>query len=261
MLKHLAIGLLPLVLASAGGVPEDAMEVLPHRPGTTLGQYEIVDRLPHAPDAFTQGLAFQGGYLYESTGLYGKSTLRRVDPSTGAVLKRVAIPDRYFAEGITILNDRIYLITWREGTCLVYDVASLEKVGESNFEGEGWGLTDDGKDLIRSDGTDVLRFHDPETFQVTRRIHVRENGVPVGNLNELEYIRGEIHAVVWRSDRIVRNDPESGAVTGSASLGHLFSPGMRPGESAGLNGIAYDRGTDRIYVTGKLWPLVFVFGK
>jgi len=260
MRKCLAVGLLSIALAFPVDVPGDAAETPPPIPIPTIGRYEVHGSFPHDPQAFTQGLVFRDGSLYESTGLYGESTLRRVDPATGTVLQSVSIPDRYFGEGITILGRKIYLLTWREGACLVYDGASLEKVGESNYDGEGWGLTDDGNDLILSDGTDVLRMIDPATFRVTRRIHVRENGAPVGNLNELEYIRGEIWAVVWMNDRILRIDPESGNVTGSATLGDLFPVGKRPSERAALNGIAYDRDRDRIFVTGKLWPMVFEFG-
>ena len=256
-MKRVPITLLCLILATACSVPQGTMEIPPHLPGPSLNHYDVVNSWPHDPQAFTQGLVFRDGYLYESTGLYGKSGLRRVDLGTGAVLKSVPIPDDCFAEGMTILNNRIYQLTWREERCFVYDPSTLEKVDEFYFEGEGWGLTDDGKNLIASDGTDLLRFYNPATFRETRRIRVRENGVPVMNLDELEYIRGEIYAVVWTSDRIVRIDPATGIITGSTNLRQLFPREQRPSEEADLNGIAYDRDLDRMFVTGKLWPQLF----
>lgn len=256
-MKRLPIALLCLVLATACSVPQGTMEIPPRLPKPSLNHYDVVNSWPHAPQAFTQGLVFRDGYLYESTGLYGTSSLRRVDLRSGAVLKSVPIPDDCFAEGMTILNNRIYLLTWREEKCFVYDSSTLEKVGEFYFEGEGWGLTDDGKSLIASDGTAELRFFDPTTFRETRRIQVREDGVPVMNLDELEYIRGEIYAVVWTTDRIVRIDPATGNVTGSTTLRQLFPREQRPNEEAGLNGIAYDRDLGRIFVTGKLWPRLY----
>jgi glutamine cyclotransferase len=256
-MKRLSIALLCLILATACTIPQGTVEIPPRLPGPSLDHYDVVNGWPHDPQAFTQGLAFRNGYLYESTGLYGRSTLRRVDLRTGAVLKSVPIPDDCFAEGMTILGNRIYLLTWREERCFVYDSSTLEKVDEFYFEGEGWGLTDDGKSLIASDGTDLLRFLDPATLRETRRIMVRESNLPVINLDELEYIRGEIYAVVLMSDRIVRIDPATGNITGSTTLHQLFPRKQRPSEEAGLNGIAYDRDLDRMFVTGKLWPRLF----
>ena len=256
-MKLLPIAFLLLILATACSAPQSALEKPPPLLPLVGGQYQIVASRPHDPQAFTQGLVFEDGFLYESTGLYGESTLRRVDLRTGTVVKSVTILGQYFAEGMTILDNRIYLLTWREGKCFVYDKASLQKVGEFTYEGEGWGLTDDGENLILSDGTDLLRVYDPATFRLICRIMVRENGVPVINLNELEYIRGQIHAVVWMSDRIVRIDPASGNITTSITLQHLYPPEQRPSEEADLNGIAYDPDSDRIFVTGKLWPQLF----
>jgi len=219
--------------------------------------YEVVNIWPHDPNAFTQGLVFEDGYLYESTGFYCESSLLRVDLSTGIVLKSVAIPEQYFAEGITILNGKIYQLTWQEGQGFIYDQASLEKISEFSYTGEGWGITDDGRDLIVSNGTEFIQFLDPDTFQVMKKIQVLDSGAPVTNLNELEYIRGEIYAIVWTTDRIARIDPQTGTVIGWIDLGGLFPISARPHEEADLNGIAYDKEQNRIFVTGKFWPWLF----
>lgn len=225
---------------------------------------------PHDRQAFTQGLVFRDGVLYESTGQYGASTLRKVDPATGKVLAHTSLPRQYFAEGIEMVDDRIYQLTWREGFCFVYDRETLRPVEQFRYRGEGWGLAYDGQSLIMSDGSDSLYFHDPKTFKRTRTIRVTDHDaktkkpVPIRNLNELEYIRGEIWANVWQSTRIVRIDPETGSVTGWIDC-NGFVPEEYKAELAGpirnrervLNGIAFDPDRNRVYITGKNWPVLY----
>ncbi len=219
--------------------------------------YEIVNKFPHDPAAFTQGLVYEDGIFYEGTGLYGQSTLRRVDPSSGEVLFGVRLPDDLFGEGITLLGDRIYQLTWKAQIGMVADRESFELIETFAYETEGWGLTHDGDRLIMSDGTDTIRFLDPETLEQTGRIQVYDDSGPVVRLNELEYVDGEIYANVWQTDRIARIDPASGQVTGWIDLS-----GLLPAQEAArpidvLNGIAYDDEENRLFVTGKLWPTMF----
>jgi glutamine cyclotransferase len=216
----------------------------------------VVASYPHDPTAFTQGLVVQGGELFESTGTYGGSSLRAVDPKSGRIRTRAVLDARYFGEGVTVLGDKIYVLTWRERVAFVYSLDFLV-LARFNYEGEGWGLTNDGTHLILSDGTTTLRYLDPATFQVVRTVHVRERGADVTNLNELEIVRGEIWANVWQSDRIVRIAPDSGDVIGELDLHALDGGWSKANPDAVLNGIAYDAVHDRIYVTGKLWPKLF----
>ncbi|MEN6486042.1 MAG: glutaminyl-peptide cyclotransferase [Syntrophobacteraceae bacterium] len=219
--------------------------------------YRIVNSFPHDPDAFTQGLAFFDGCLYESTGLNGRSSVRRVEPETGKVLQRFDLPYRYFGEGLTVWKDRIVQLTWKSRVGIVYDLKTFAKRGEFTYETEGWGIAQDESSLIMSDGTDVLRFLDPETFRETRRVAVRFSGKPVFQLNELEYVGGEILANVWGSDSIARISPRTGEVLGWVDLGGLRLA-LGPVRNVDvLNGIAYDARRDRLFVTGKLWPRVF----
>ena len=231
--------------------------------------YEIVKTYPHDRKAFTQGLVFHDGLLYESAGEYNESTLRKVDPSTGKVLQKYDLPREYFAEGMTILGDKIFQITWREHAAFVYDVKDFKLLKEMSYAGEGWGLTNDGTNLIMSDGTHVIRIVNPETFQTIRTIAVfRENGRPLMDLNELEYVKGEIWANVWHSENpetlgrpnhIARIDPANGKLLGWIDLSRI-SPDDQDDESERentLNGIAYDDAADRIFVTGKNWKNLF----
>lgn len=220
--------------------------------------YEVVNIWPHDTRAFTQGLVFHQGWFYESTGHYGQSTLRKVEPRTGKVSKKVEISSQYFAEGMTILQGRVYQLTWTERKGFIYDLKNLRHEGEFGFEGEGWGLTNDGQSLIMSDGTHQIRFLDPQTFKQTRAISVCENGSPLMEINELEYIKGEIYANLWKSNRIVRIDPQTGRILGWIDLTGLLAPEERihPDEDV-LNGIAYDEKDDRLFVTGKRWPKIF----
>ncbi|HZI18903.1 MAG TPA: glutaminyl-peptide cyclotransferase [Pyrinomonadaceae bacterium] len=219
--------------------------------------YEVVNVFPHDPGSFTQGLIFHGGALIESAGQYGVSSLRRVELGTGKVLKKVAVPPQYFAEGLTLMGGRLYQLTWEHGKGFVYDVETFEKTGEFHYDGEGWGLTTDGQSLILSDGTSRLRFISPDDFRVTRAVNVADGGRPVRELNELEYVRGEVWANVWHDERIARIDPATGRVVGWVDLTGLLAPRERQSGEAVLNGIAYDAEADRLFVTGKLWPKLF----
>lgn len=219
--------------------------------------YQVVNSWPHDPQAFTQGLVFHNGELLESTGRHGQSSLRRVNLTTGEVLQRVAVPREYFAEGITLLNGKIYQLTWQEERGFIYDAETLRLEGNFRYEGEGWGLTNDGRHLILSDGSNQIRFLDPANFRVIRTINVVGNNLPLRNLNELEFIRGEIYANVWETDRIVRIDPNNGQILGWINLAGLLPQDGRRDSEAVLNGIAYDAAGDRLFVTGKLWPRLF----
>jgi glutaminyl-peptide cyclotransferase len=222
--------------------------------------YEVVGTYPHDPAAFTQGLVVYPdtpGTLLESTGLYGQSSLRVVDLATGAVQRRLDVPAPFFAEGLVALGGTAYQLTWQERRAFVYDLQTFQRVGELGYEGEGWGLTSDGQQLILSDGTPTLRFLDPATFQVTRTVEVADRGAPVFMLNELEFVRGEVWANIWHDDRIARIDPSTGAVVGWINLAGLLPASERRHPEAVLNGIAYDAVNDRLYVTGKLWPRLY----
>ncbi len=219
--------------------------------------YEVVNTFPHDPEAFTQGLVFHDGALVESTGLEGHSTLRRVELQTGKVLQKMDVPRYYFAEGLTLFGGKLYQLTWKAEKGFVYDAQTLKKTGEFPYEGEGWGLTHDADSLILSDGSDQLRFIDPGNFKVRRTVNVSDGGRPVEELNELEYVRGEIFANVWHQNRVARIDPQTGRVKGWVDLAGLLRPGEATDPEAVLNGIAYDEAGDRLFVTGKLWPKLF----
>ena len=218
--------------------------------------FEVVAVYPHDPDAFTQGLAVEAGQLYEGTGQYGASTVRRVDLASGRPEKQRALNPRYFGEGIAILGGSLYQLTWQNNVAVVYDLETFEVQRTMPYEGEGWGLTHDGRELIMSDGSATIRFRDPLTFAVTREIEVRDHGVPVTKLNELEYIDGEIWANIWYDDRIVRISPADGAVHGYIDLASLYPQTARSSEAV-LNGIAYDAAAKRLFVTGKNWPQLY----
>ena len=219
--------------------------------------FTIVNTYTHDRDAFTQGLAFVNGTLYEGTGLYGKSSLRRVDLKTGNVLQVYKLSDEYFGEGITVFRDTIIQLTWKSNKGFVYDKNRFEVLRDFTYETEGWGITHDEKHLIMSDGTSTLYFLDAETFKVTGHIQVYDKDKPVGNLNELEYIDGQIYANVWRTDSIAMIDPDSGHVTGWIDLSGILSPQIDGMSVDVLNGIAYDATNGRLFVTGKLWPWLY----
>ena len=226
------------------------------RSAPAVAGFKVVAVYPHDPNAFTQGLAIAGGQLYEGTGLYGQSTIRRVDIATGRVEKRRPIDATYFGEGIAILGDRLYELTWQHGIGIVYDLATFSQQRTFQYTGEGWGLTQDGKQLILSDGSSKLRFLDPQTFAVVREIDVRDHGQPVTKLNELEYVDGEIWSNVWYDDRIARISPATGEVVGWIDLAALYPKSARSSEAV-LNGIAYDAASKRLFVTGKNWPQLY----
>ena len=216
---------------------------------------EVVNTYPHDDNAFTQGLLFYEGKLFEGTGRNGQSSIREVDLESGELLRRQNLPPRYFGEGITIMNGKVYQLTWRSHLGFVYDLESFIQEKSFFLAGEGWGITHDGESLIVSDGTAQLRFLDPDTLTEQRRINVTLNGQPVRNLNELEFINGEVWANVWYEDFIIRIDPASGEVNSLINLTGLY-PDRRSNDEV-LNGIAWDAHTRRLFVTGKLWSSVY----
>jgi glutamine cyclotransferase len=219
--------------------------------------YEVIATWPHDPKAFTQGLVFRNGDFLESTGLNGQSSLRDVDLKTGRVLKQVSVPSQFFAEGLAVMGDQAFQLTWQSGKGFVYDVDTFRLEKEFAYDGEGWGLATDGRWLILSDGTSRIRFLDPATFRVVRTIEVTEEGKPVERLNELEWINGEIFSNVWQTNEVMRIDPDSGRVRGVIDFSGLLDPQDRGPETDVLNGIAYDAATDRLFITGKRWPKIF----
>ena len=226
-------------------------------PAQSPDTYQIVQTYPHDAQAFTQCLIYLDGHLYESTGLNGRSSLRMEDLDTGRILQFQDVPSKYFAEGLTDWGSTLIQLTWESHIALVYDRFSFHLLRTLPFSGEGWGLTHDSSHLILSDGTPELRFLDPATFHQVRRITVKDHGVPVNKLNELEFIHGEIYANIWHSDNIVRISPSTGKVLGWIDLTGLLPQAEHPSPEAVLNGIAWDSAHDRLFVTGKLWPKLF----
>ncbi|MFW6007267.1 MAG: glutaminyl-peptide cyclotransferase [Halanaerobiales bacterium] len=218
--------------------------------------YNIVNTYPHDREAFTQGLLYKDGYLYEGTGLYGESSLRKVDLETGKIIKIKKLSDEYFGEGITIFKDKIYQLTWKAKTGFVYNM-DFELIDQFDYPGEGWGITHDGENLIMSDGTENIYFLDPDTLEEVKKIKVKIKEEPVLNINELEYIKGEIYANIWQENHLIKIDPETGNVTGIIDLTGIIEREKYNYEIDVLNGIAYDKESERIFITGKLWPLVF----
>ena len=217
--------------------------------------YQVIHVYPHDPNAFTQGLEYVDGFLYEGTGLNGRSSIRKVKLETGEVLQRHDLGSQFFGEGIALWKSHIFELTWRSEVAFVYDRSTFSQVRSFNYAGEGWGLTHDAASLIMSDGTDRLRYLDPDTFAERRRIQVTAGGTPVRNLNELEYVRGEIYANIWQTDYIARISPD-GRVIGWIDLSGLLPPADRASVDV-LNGIAFDDQHERLFVTGKLWPKLF----
>lgn len=243
-----------------------ACQAAPSQPQTstaaTLGQeavrydYRVAATYPHDRQAFTQGLFWLDGHLYETTGQVGESELRRVNLEDGRVLQSTDMPRGVFGEGSTPWGDQILSITWQDGTGYRWDRRTFRQVGTWRYRGEGWGLANDGREIIMSDGSDTLRFLNPDTLQETRRVRVTFNGQPLASLNELEFIRGEVWANVWETTQIVRIDPASGNVTGVIDLAPLVAENRGDGGDV-LNGIAYDAERDRLFVTGKYWPRLY----
>ena len=219
--------------------------------------YRVINSYPHDPQAFTQGLVYHQGNFYEGTGLYGQSSLRQIAPN-GEFLRQIQLPTKYFGEGITILGDKIYQLTWRENVGFVYDLASFELIETFDYPTEGWGLTTDGTWLIMSDGSSKIFYLDPANYTVVKEIQVNSSQGPVELLNELEYIQGLIFANIWLTDQIVMINPDHGQVIGWIDLTGLLEPELREKYTVDvLNGIAYDQDNDRIFVTGKLWPRIY----
>jgi len=222
-----------------------------------LYTYQVVNTYPHDRGAFTQGLVFEDGVLYEGTGLRGRSTLRKVHLESGQILKIRKLENQIFGEGVTIYGNKIIQLTWRANIAFVYDKHSFELLRKFSYPTEGWGITHDGKRLIMSDGTSTLYFLDPETFEEVGRVQVNDNDGLVAGINELEYVQGAIYANIWRTDRIAKIAPQTGQVAGWIELGGLLSQQDRGQPFGELNGIAYDAENDRLFVTGKLWPKLF----
>lgn len=243
-MRLLVISLLVLALAACERAPEKL-------------SYQIVSTRPHDVECYTQGLEFHDGRLFESSGGYGKSNLREVDPATGKVLRKRPIAPTLFAEGITILNNELWVLTWKENIAHVLDPETFRFLRSHSYQGEGWGLTNDGKHLIMSDGTSTIKFIDPKDFSIVRTIDVTRAGNPVEQLNELEMVNGEIFANIYTSGEIVRISPETGRVTGSLDLSSLRAKLPKPHNADVLNGIALDPASGNLLVTGKLWPSMF----
>jgi glutamine cyclotransferase len=219
--------------------------------------YRVVKTYPHDRTAFTQGLEFHDGALYEGTGLVGRSSLRKVNLETGQVLERYDVPPPFFGEGITVLNQQIFELTWQSQTGFIYDKSTFRVKRSFNYPGEGWGLTNDGKQIYMSDGSAQIRVWDPDTLKEIRRITVKDGTREIAALNELEFVRGELLANVWQTDRIARISPADGKVLGWIDLSGIIPKTEHPEADAVLNGIAYDAAADRLFVTGKLWPKIF----
>lgn len=235
-----------------GGAPE-----LVAQKAAPVDTFRVVNAYPHDATAYTQGLIYHQGFLFESTGLNGQSTLRKVRLETGEVVQRHRLDTAYFAEGLAEWNGQLVQLTWRSNIAFVYDLATFAPRRTFGYTGEGWGLTRDRERFILSDGSESLRFLHPDTFREVRRVTVTDGGVPVRDLNELEYVRGEVFANVWHTDRVARISPESGRVVGWIDLRGLMSTAYRLDPEAVLNGIAYDAASNRLFVTGKLWPRLF----
>ncbi len=218
---------------------------------------KVLAKYPHDPDSFTQGLLYADGLLYESAGLYGQSTLRKLELESGAVLLEERLDEQYFAEGLALWDDKLYQLTWKENTGFIYDPGDFSQLGTFSYPTEGWGLTTDGSSLILSDGSANLYFIDPQTMQTSRTLQVSLDGAPLERLNELEYIRGEIYANIWYKDLIVRINPKSGEVIGVIDFSLLRQGEDAPAPQDVLNGIAYDAQGDRLFITGKNWPWIF----
>ena len=263
MTRRRRLRALPLLLAAlactgdgrAGG--DGQASAAPVSRSAPTDGVEVVRRWPHDPGAYTQGLEIVDGTLYEGTGMEGQSSVRIVDPATGALRKKVDLPRPYFGEGITVLGGKLYQLTWKSETGFVYDAATLRRTGTFSYTGEGWGLTNDGTSLIMSDGTNTLRWLDPKTFQVTRTVQVTDQGIPVTQLNELELIDGVVWANVWQTTTIARIDPATGQVKSWVDVGDLLTSADRAEPVDVMNGIAYDRANRRLLLTGKYWPAMF----
>lgn len=219
--------------------------------------YRVVATYPHSTESYTEGFFYLDGLFYEGTGLTGHSALMAIDPQTGQVNQRHDLPTQYFGEGIVDWGPNLYEWTWTSHICFVFDRFSMRPVGQFSYAGEGWGMTRTAKEIVTSDGSSTLRFRDPGTFQETRHIVVKDGATEVKDLNELEYVKDEIYANVWHSDKIARISPKDGMVLGWIDLAGLLPAAQKLNAEAVLNGIAYDKKHDRLFVTGKQWPAIF----
>lgn len=227
------------------------------KPAPEALHYKVLSTRPHDPECYTQGLEFSGGRLFESSGNYGRSTVREVDRATGAVLRKRPMAGNVFAEGITVLNNELWVLTWKAGTVYVLEPDSFKFVRKHSYQGEGWGLTNDGKQLVMSDGTSTLKFINPEDFSVKRKLEVMDGKRAVDRLNELEFVNGEIFANIYMSGKIARISAADGRVTGWLDLSGLRNQLPVPNHAEVLNGIAHDRASGHFLVTGKYWPRMF----
>lgn len=270
--KRSRVSIVALALIATAGVVFLIVSLLrqglPTQPNTTSNNnqntsraqqvsYEVVGSYPHDPTSFTQGLLWHDGTLYEGTGLEGRSKLRRLEFPSGKVLKEISLSSEYFGEGLALVGNRLMQLTWQSHRGFVYDLDSFRKLQEFTYDTEGWGLTYDGNNLILSDGSSNLFYLDPQTFKPIRKLAVTMNGQALTEINELEFIEGEIWANVWQTDFIVRIDPSTGRVTSFLNLKGILAPSDKTGREDVLNGIAYDAEKKRIFITGKLWPRIF----
>ncbi|HEX6040951.1 glutaminyl-peptide cyclotransferase [Longimicrobium sp.] len=249
----LLVGIAAACERGNGAPPTEESETM--EPPAPVASVEQVRSYPHDSTAFTQGLVWRNGRLYESTGRYEQSTLRIVELETGRVLQQSRLGGQYFAEGLAAVGDTLYQLTWKEGVAFIWDPQTLRQIGQVQYNGEGWGLASDGRRLIVSDGSSYLSFVDPTTFQLDTTLRVMDGSRPVDQLNELEWVKGEVWANVWHTQRIARIDPATGRVKGWLDLSPLIPPSTD--QEAVLNGIAYDEAADRLLVTGKLWPVLY----
>jgi glutaminyl-peptide cyclotransferase len=254
ILRWLAVACLFPALAPSIFAQSAEHKAANHPPEYT---FKVIRTFPHDPEAFTQGLVYQNGFFYEGTGLNGHSTLRKVQLETGKVIQRINLASDHFGEGIAILGNQIFQLTWQSHTGFVYNLSDFHLLRRVSYPGEGWGLTTDGHDLYMSDGTPDIRVIDPATFTEKRRLIVHDGSITVKDLNELEWVGDELYANIWQTDRIARISPRDGEVTGWIDLKGLLSPVYTLQPGAVLNGIAYDSAHKRLFVTGKLWPTIF----
>jgi len=248
------LGVTPSFGARADAQADAARRAQP----VSVYDYQVVHVYPHDPQAFTEGLFYLNGFLYESTGLAGRSSIRKVRLQSGEVVQKIDVAPQYFGEGIAAWQQRLFALTWKSQIGFVYDLGTFRQLRQFPYTGEGWALTQDGHRLIMSDGTDELRYLDPASLRETGRLHVTYQGQPLRHINELEWVKGEIFANVWPTNVIVRIDPGTGHVSGVINLTGLLAPAdVVPGQTDVLNGIAYDGKRDRLFVTGKNWPKLF----
>jgi glutaminyl-peptide cyclotransferase len=249
-----AISSLPAIAQSSARAPEPRTRKIP---GAPLYTFKVIHTFPHDQNAFTQGLVFHDGFLYEGTGLNGRSSLRKVRLETGEVLQKSDLPREYFGEGIAIVKNEIFQLTWQSKIGFVFDRNDFHFIRQFSYKGEGWGLAANAGELFMSDGTSEIRVMDPATFTEKRRFTVRDGNKSIDQLNELEFVEGQLFANIWNSDRIALISPQTGKVLGWIDLAGILSPIYRREAGAVLNGIAYDSAHKRLFVTGKLWPSIF----